>query len=159
MKYLIKKVRFEDLEKAFSLIWTTFLEFVAPDYSKEGVETFKANFIENEDFRTCFKNGKQVMYGAYLNDNLIGVISISSNNHISFIFVDKNYHRNGVATMLLNKIILESKEKQNYRITLNASPYAIPFYRYMGFKDLDMQKDFRGILYTPMELIIDKNKR
>ena len=38
MKYLIKKVRFEDLEKAFSLIWTTFLEFVAPDYSEEGIE-------------------------------------------------------------------------------------------------------------------------
>ncbi len=153
-KYLIKEVCFEDLDKAFSFIWYIFLEFVAPDYSKEGVETFRANFIENKDFRNRFKDGSQLMYGAYLNDKLVGVISISLNNHISFLFVDKKYHRSGIATMLFNKVISKSKEKQAQSITLNASPYAIPFYHYMGFKDLDVQKDFHGILYTPMELIL-----
>lgn len=154
MEYIIKKVSTEDLDRAFTLIWTTFLEFVAPDYSIEGIETFKANFIENDHFKDSFKCDKQIMYGAYFYENLTGVISISSNNNVSCAFVDKRYHRNGIATMLFNQIIPELKEKKVEKITLNASPYALPFYRSIGFKELDEQKEFRGIIYTPMELIL-----
>ena len=154
MKYLIKKVDYEELDKAFSLIWNTFLEFVAPYYSKEGIDTFRVNFIENIDFKDCFKNGKQIMYGAYLKEKLVGVVSISSNNNVSCFFVDKEYHRNGIATMLFNQIFSELKEKQVEKIALNASPYAVPFYHAIGFKDLDGQQDFHGILYTPMEFIL-----
>lgn len=56
--------------------------------------------------------------------------------------------------MLFNKVILKSKEKHSQRITLNASPYAISFYHNIGFRDLDVQRDYHGILYTPMELIL-----
>lgn len=38
------------------------------------------------------------------------------------------------------------------KITLNASPYAVPFYHTLGFIDIDDQKEYNGILYTPMEL-------
>lgn len=154
MEYIIKKVSAEDLDRAFNLIWNTFLEFVAPDYSKEGIDTFKVNYIENDNFRSNFKNGKQIMYGAYCNENLAGVISISSNNNVSCAFVDKKYQRNGIATMLFNQIILELKEKNVEKITLNASPYALPFYHSIGFKELDEKKEFQGIVYTPMELML-----
>lgn len=154
MEYLIKKVCFADLDSAFSIIWNTFMEFVAPDYSIEGIETFKVSYIENDEFKDYFKNGKQIMYGAYLKDDLAGVISISSNNKVSCAFVDKKYHRKGVATLLFKQIISELREKKVEKITLNASPYAIPFYHTLGFKDLDVQKEFKGIIYTPMELIL-----
>ncbi|WP_027634060.1 GNAT family N-acetyltransferase [Clostridium hydrogeniformans] len=154
MGYFVRKVENEELEKAFLLIWNTFLEFTAPDYSKEAVDTFRVNFIENEDFKDCFKNGTQVMYGAYSREKLVGVVSISENNHVSCVFVDKEHHRNGIATMLFNQMISELKEKQVKKITLNASPYAVHFYHAIGFKDLDSQKEFRGILYTPMEFIL-----
>jgi hypothetical protein len=50
MEYLIRKVDYEELDKAFLLIWNTFLEFFAPNHSKERIDTFRVNFIENEDF-------------------------------------------------------------------------------------------------------------
>lgn len=153
MEYLIRKVDFQELDKAFSLIWNTFSEFVAPDYRKEAVDTFRVNFIESEDFKDCFKNGKQIMYGAYSKEKLVGVISISENKFVSCVFVNKKYHRKGIATMLFNQIISELKTKQVEKITLNASPYAVNFYHAIGFKDLDSQQEFKGILYTPMELI------
>jgi hypothetical protein len=46
------------------------------------------------------------------------------------------------------------KEKQVEKIVLNTSPYALPFYHAIGFKDLDGQQDFHGMLYTPMEFIL-----
>lgn len=45
MEYLIKKVDYEELDKAFSIIGDTFSEFVAPNFSKEGIDTFRVNFI------------------------------------------------------------------------------------------------------------------
>lgn len=154
MDFAIKKVCLEDLDSAFDLIWNTFMEFVAPDYSIEGIETFKASFIENGDFKDKFKNGNQIMYAAYSNAALIGVVSISSNNNISCAFVDKNHHRKGIGTQLFDHLISELKARNVNKITLNASPYAVPFYHFIGFSDLDVQKEYKGILYTPMELVI-----
>jgi GNAT superfamily N-acetyltransferase len=152
MEYLIRKVEYEELDNAFSLIWNTFSEFVAPDYSKEGIDTFRVKFIESKDFKEHFKSGEQIMYGAYSKEKLVGVVSISENNHVSCAFVDKEYHRKGIASKLFSEIISILEEKQAERITLNASPYAVPFYHSIGFKDLNVQQNFNGILYTPMEL-------
>ena len=154
MEYLIKKMHFEELDKAFTLIWNTFLEFVAQYFSKEGIDTFRCDFIENKDFKDNFKNGNQIMYGAHSKEKLVGVVSISTNNHVSCVFIDKDYHRNGIATILFKRIISELKENQVEKISLNASPYALPFYHSIGFKDLDGQQDFHGMLYTPMELML-----
>jgi len=154
MGYIIKKVETKELENAFSLIWNTFSEFIAPDYTEEAVVNFRVNFIENEDFKECFKNGNQIMYGAYLKERLVGVISIKENKFVSCFFVDKEHHRNGIATMLFNHMVSKLKQKHVDKITLNASPYAVPFYRAIGFKDLDEQQEYKGILYTPMEFIL-----
>lgn len=154
MDILIREVRYDEMDLAFNLIWNTFLEFVAPDYNQEGIDTFKNNFIENKAFKILFKNGKQFMYGAFFNKKLVGVISISINNTISCVFVDKEFHRKGIATMLFNHIVSDLKEKQVDKISLNASPYAIPFYHAIGFKDLAEQQDYHGIIYTPMEFIL-----
>lgn len=157
MEYLIKEVKYEELDSAFSLIWDTFSEFVAPNYSKDGIDTFRINFIESKDFKDCFNNGKQIMYGAYSKEKLVGVISISENNNVSCLFVNKEYHRKGIASMLFSHIISLLKHRQVEKITLNASPYAVPFYHAIGFKDLNIQQDYNGILYTPMELKLSNN--
>jgi len=56
--------------------------------------------------------------------------------------------------MLFNQVISDLKQRQVKKMQLNASPYAIQFYHSIGFKDLDEQQEFHGILYTPMEYII-----
>ena len=46
---MIRQIRNKvELTAALSLIWETFLQFEAPDYSDEGVKSFR-DFIENED--------------------------------------------------------------------------------------------------------------
>lgn len=154
MNYLIRRVESKELDKAFSLIWNVFSEFVAPDYSKEAVDNFKNNFIESEEFKERFKNGKQFMYGAYLEQEITGIISVSENNHVSCVFVDKEFHRKGIATNLFNYMITELRKKKVEKITLNASPYAVPFYHEIGFKDLSKEQNFQGIVFTPMEFIL-----
>jgi hypothetical protein len=52
----IGKLEKDDLKNALSMIWTIFEEFEAPDYSQEGVDSFRAfidytNIITKSDLR------------------------------------------------------------------------------------------------------------
>lgn len=152
MEYLIRKVKDTELDRAFSLIWRTFLEFVAPDYTEEAVDNFKRNIIDNMDYRTFFTSGKEVMYGAYSKDELLGVVSVRGSDFISCVFVNKAYHRNGIAKALFSQVISDLKKQEVKSIKLNSTPYAVPFYHSIGFKDLGKQQTYQGILFTPMEL-------
>ncbi len=154
MDYLIKKVVDDEINDAFSLIWRTFSEFVAPDYTEEAIDNFKKNFIDNINYRDAFIQGNEVMYGAYVKNELAGVLSVRGADFISCVFVDKKYHRKGIAGELLNKVTLVLKENGVEKIRLNSSPYAVPFYHSIGFKDLAKQQVYQGILFTPMELIL-----
>ena len=44
----IKRIDSTQIDLAIDLIWTTFLQFEAPDYSEEGVQSFK-NFLGNKE--------------------------------------------------------------------------------------------------------------
>lgn len=43
------------------------------------------------------------------------------------------------------------------RMTVNASPYAIPVYRKLGFIDIDVEQVINGIRFTPMVYEIKKS--
>ncbi len=92
------------------------------------------------------------MIGAYRDDKIIGILAISVRNHISLVFVDKNYHRKGIATALFNEIYNRVKLNNGEKIKLNSSPYALPFYERVGFVATDIEQIRNGIRYTPMEL-------
>jgi hypothetical protein len=40
-------------------------------YSVLLIDTFRSDFIENKDFKDRFKNGNQIMYGAYSKEKLL----------------------------------------------------------------------------------------
>ena len=44
----VKKIDDTQITNAIDLIWQTFLQFEAPDYSEEGVKSFQ-DFIENKE--------------------------------------------------------------------------------------------------------------
>ena len=52
----IRTIDNEQTADAVELIWTTFLQFEAPDYSDEGIQSFR-NFIEDKAILkyTCIK--------------------------------------------------------------------------------------------------------
>lgn len=149
----IKNVKENELESAFQLIWNVFKEFVAPDYQERGIKTFYEKFIENNEFRAKFKEGREIMYGAYVEGELKGVLSVGR-SHISCVFVDGKYHRRGIGRKLFQTVIEELKTNGIKEIKLNASPYAVEFYRRLGFKDIGERSEYEGIVYTPMKMLL-----
>ena len=70
-----------------------------------------------------------------------------SKKHICFFFVDGKYHRQGIGTRLFKAV---RQEYPNQTITLNSSPYGVPFYHALGFTDTDKEQTVNGIQFTPM---------
>ena len=128
---------------ALNLIWTTFLQFVAPDYSEEGVLSFR-DFIENQEVIRSLE-----FWGAYEGKELRGVIASNENRkHICCFFVKAQYHRQGICRKLWEHFLKESSSRQ---ITVNASPYATAVYHKLGFTDTDTEQLEDGMRYTPMK--------
>jgi len=139
----IKRVDDAQIDGAIALIWTTFLQFEAPVYSKEGVQSFR-DFIGNKEIIKTLE-----FWGAYDNKELKGVIATNEGRkHICCFFVKAQYHRQGIGKMLWEHLL---KNSQSEIITVNSSPYAVPVYHQLGFTDTDAEQLSDGIRYTPMK--------
>lgn len=131
------------LTDAIELIWSTFLRFEAPDYSKEGIQSFK-DFINDKKILKTLE-----FWGAYDNNELKGVIATNDNRkHICCFFVKAQYHRQGIGRRLWEYLLENSLSKI---ITVNSSPYAVCVYHKFGFIDLDTKQVSDGIRYTAMK--------
>jgi ribosomal protein S18 acetylase RimI-like enzyme len=95
----IIKLQKSDISNALDLVWNVFQEFEAPDYSKQGIEEFR-KFISYSSIIDKFDKGELYFWGCIDNDDLRGVITTRGINHICMLFVNKEYHRRGIARRL-----------------------------------------------------------
>ena len=149
---IIEKAVPDDWEDAMELCWRTFLKYEAPVYGKEGTDSF-LNFISDEKLYKMFLAGEYAMKVARLNGELVGVVTMRALNHISLLFVDERYHRQGIARELLKNLQNDCTRGDSVVMSVNASPYAIPFYKRLGFIETDVIKKADGITYLPMKLL------
>lgn len=137
---------------AVQLAWDTFLVYEAPEYAPEGVKNFH-DFVKGEELRNMFALGEYRTWGAFDADNVIvGMLGIRKQWHISLLFVDPRFHHQKIASRLLDNAFREAAEESINVMTVNSSPYAVPFYHKLGFKDLDHERTTDGIRYTPMSI-------
>lgn len=155
MRFQVRELNIMEVTKGLQLIEQVFDEFVAPDYSDEGIKFFKNVFINGEDFLAKFKSGAEIMYGAFAEEELVGCVSVNKKNKISCFFVKGIYHKKGVGKILFKQIEEEMMRRNERVITLNASPFAIGFYKKLGFTEVHKENEFNGIRYTEMEYYIE----
>lgn len=150
---MIKIIDTCDLEDALYLVNKVFDEFVAADYSEEGKNTFTAYLNDKyEEVLSDLESGQKKLWGYYIDDKIVGVIGTRDTTHISLMFVDKEYHKRGIAKELFNIVLDEiNNDSINRFITVNSSPYAVEVYEHLGFVKTDEQQENDGILYVPMK--------
>jgi GNAT superfamily N-acetyltransferase len=145
-----------------SAVWDvvnkTFDEFIAPTYSPEGVESFY-KFVNPDSISQLFSEGYPDFTAivALFKGKIIGVISFRVKDnccHITLLFVEKQYHREGVAKGLLNHAIemCRCHNPNLSEITVNSSPYAVTIYEKLGFQQTTLEQVRDGIRFTPMVL-------
>lgn len=146
------EVRFLEADEracALQLALDVFMRFVAPDYSEQGVETFRS-YIETEtDANTL------ICYGAFEDTALVGMLAMRSSNHISLFFVDERFQRRGIGRTLFNFV---RENASSGVITVHSSPYAKPIYEKLGFTAISDEQLSDGIRYVPMKYLRDDSQ-
>ena len=154
--YEIRKIKENEVKEALDLAMEVFLQFQAPDYKPEGVETFR-KVVQNEEYIAKCGQGICPIYAAFDGGKIIGIMGMRANRtHINLVFTKKEYHRQGVATSIF-RYLLEDLRKENpelKEITLNSSPYGRPFYLHIGFEPLSEEQEQDGIRFTPMKYTV-----
>jgi len=144
----IRKITKEGLQEAFDLVWEVFLAFEAPEYSQEGVDEFRRYIDQQAEEMTL------EIYGAFGPDELIGVIATrNEGSHISWFFVKKKNHGQGVGRKLFEHIVPLCTSGF---LTVNSSPYAAKIYQKLGFVDTDSEQVTNGIRYIPMKCNLEE---
>lgn len=141
--YTFRRLTKDEIPSALSLAWEVFSEYESPVYSEEGTE----------EFYRCLHDEKYLSgityYGAFDGKTLIGEIGIRpEQRHICFFFVKGSYHRKGIGTKLFGQLL---RDIPHGTITLNSSPYGLPFYKALGFVATDNEQIVNGIRFTPMK--------
>lgn len=151
---MIREMIKEELKDVLKLIKTVFMEFEAPDYSQEGVQTF-LNFIELDSIQKMIDDGNLKCWVCLKDKKIVGVMASRNQSHICMLFVDKTYHKMGIAKQLFEEFSQDVKRNSAKRLlTVNSSPYAVGFYHKVGFKDTDNELEKDGIRFVPMEMSI-----
>lgn len=156
---VIRKTTGNEVESAMQLALEVFMQFEAPNYHPSGVETFRKDIVENPAYLEKARQGICPVYGAFDGDNLVALMGMRSDRkHINLAFTKKEYHRRGIAKAifqyLLQDVLRENPSLE--ALTLNSSPYGLPFYLAIGFVALSEEQEINGIRFTPMKYTIHR---
>lgn len=137
----------DEILEALALIWRVFSQFEAPEYSAEGIQEFK-EYIAFDGMKQRIERQELKLWGDQRKGKIVGVIGVRQPAHISLLFVEQAYHRQGIAKCLY-QTAFAAVDKQT--ITVNSSPFAVPVYRKLGFEETTGEQIVNGIRFIPME--------
>lgn len=149
----ICKIGPDRLHEALELVWEVFEKYEAPDYEEMGIQTFR-HFIDFHHMVEKISRGEMRFWGSYLNNYLVGVMALREGQHISLLFVRDKFHHLGIARNLVQLAVhvIEMEQPKIRAVTVNSSPYAVGFYKKMGFQALGAEQKGDGIRFTSMRL-------
>ena len=150
----IRWARQEEWPEIMDMVWNTFLRFDGQDCTMEGKKSF-GDFIADPALFDSFLAGKYQMLIALDEGKVVGAASLRNINHLSLLFVHEDYQLMGIGSSLLAVLCdyLKHEVGMDY-LTVDASPYAVDFYKKMGFNQLREPAMYSGVRVTSMEKII-----
>lgn len=143
---IIREMNKNEIDVVRKLVLDTFIEFEAPDYSEEGIQSFKDFIFDDEKFLNLKINVIEI------EDKIVSMIAIRNRTHIALLFTNKDFHKKGLARKLFNDF--KSSLKDGDKITVNSSPYAVEVYKKLGFEIIEPEQTVDGIRFTKMMMEI-----
>jgi ribosomal protein S18 acetylase RimI-like enzyme len=141
-----------------NLVARSFNEYIAPDFPEEGIE----EFFRYANPRALRKrsDGSHFVIVAEADETIAGMIEIREMRHVSMLFVDKAFHRRGVARELFRAALdrIKSESRPPKKVTVHSSRYAISFYESLGFVRTGDEKIIHGVIHIPMALTLREGR-
>jgi predicted GNAT family N-acyltransferase len=131
-----------------ALVARVFGEYVAGDFSTEGVEEV-SKYAEPNAMAERIRKGNKVLL-AEEDGQVLGMLELKRPDHIAMLFVDDRGR--GLGRALVERALQLCREGTAglETVTVHASLYAVPIYRKLGFEAEGPERTENGITYVPM---------
>jgi len=135
-------------EIVLALAMRAFDEYVRPDFSDEGVAEFSRAV---HSFLLEHPPG-HVVTVAVRSGEIVGMIDVKNNAHISLFFVDPAHMGRGIGRGLVEEAVRSCRAARPdlEAITVHSSPWAVGVYEKLGFSRLGPEREQDGIRFTEM---------
>lgn len=141
---LIRHAKQADLPEMKKLFVETIETVCRNDYSPEQIAAWTSS-IENTK-RWTDKLMRQYFLIAETGNKIVGYTSLENHDYLDFLYVHKDYQRQGIANTLFTEIEAEAIKRGATRLTSDVSLTARAFFEHKGFSILKEQKNnIKGI--------------
>lgn len=141
-------MRVGEEQRVLSLVMRGFDEFVRPGFSDEG----GAEFTRAARAWVVDQPPEHIIMVAVIEGELVGMIDVKGNSHISLFFVDAARHGRGIGRALLEHAIAEcrSRDSSVRSFDVDSSLWAVPVYEKLGFSRTGPEREQNGIRFVEM---------
>lgn len=154
MQLTIRKAERQEYKEALNLSERSFMAYVGIHHSEEGQQSF-LRYADYMSFVYRQSSGHECFLALDEKGVIVGMAEVRQRRHISMLFVEPGLVGNGIGRALLEYCLAKCRSYFTRKaITLNASDYALEFYRKMGFMPIAPRKTEDGLSSTPMQKIL-----
>lgn len=133
----IRLAKISDLKEMQKMFVDTISTICKDDYSPEQIKVWTSS-IENTQ-RWTDKLTSQYFLVADLDNKIVGYASLENSNYLDFLYVHKDYQRQGIADKLYTEIEKEAVKRKATVLNSDVSKTARPFFEKKGFKTITQQ--------------------
>lgn len=141
MKLEFRRARQEDIPSLKEMILDTITHTCKNDYSPQQINAWTSSLKSSFNWERL---SKQSAWVAMFQNNIVGLTTLKGSNYIDFMYVHKDYQHQGIANLLLTKIIDEANTNGAERLDSDISITARPFFEYKGFRVIKENKNEVG---------------
>jgi putative acetyltransferase len=140
----IRKYEPSDCFYLYRLFFDTVHSINLKDYNEQQVNAWATNEVDLEKMNRSFMN--HITLVVVSDDCIVGFGDIDQTGYLDYLYVHKDYQRQGIATMLCDEL---EKNVINNVITTHASITAKPFFMKRGYNLIkEQQVERKGIFLT-----------
>lgn len=154
-KISIRLAELSDLTKMQEMFVDTIITICKEDYTPEQIKVWTSS-IENTQ-RWTDKLTSQYFLIAELDNKIVGYSSLENNDYLDFLYVHKDYQRQGIANKLYSEIEKEAINRKATILNSDVSETARRFFEKKGFKTIALQtniiKDVEIINYKMTKIL------
>ena len=144
MKYEIRSLTNADAGEASAVVQESFLGLAAADWQSDA----RRGFLEATARESLEQKLTTMTFaaGAFSDVGIAGVILMPNPNLLGLLFVRPRWLRLGIGRALWEsaRAHIETRFPEVHTVELNATPYAVPFYRSVGFVPISSEFERDG---------------
>lgn len=130
--FIVQKAKESDVVEITQLFYNTIQTINSKDYSQDEIDDW-SSWSKDID-KWSEKILEQFFITAQLGKKIVGFGSLAKDGYLDFMFVHKDYQRQGIAGKLLVELEKKSVEQNNDLIYSDVSITALDFFKSHGFK-------------------------